>query len=302
MKKLLILLTLVLGFTSSASHLLGGGIGVFQTSKDSTSVGVWLVSDAQGFPMPNSINVEKWEMNSVGWYVQNGTISLSKTTSATFQGHILTNYTSEYLDLDSNKYRFIYRNCCWGMLSNSTSSMNSEFIISADYWHIALNSTPYVRLPFIINQQTGTRNTMKPIWGTNAFLVNPDTWDNTSITQTDLHSGYANGVFVPQIHTEIPMYVSNDSISWVPGTLGRYATGFEIKDMRNGQVIGIQRAQWTFLVVPSTIGIEENIKDSQTQYLVYDWYGRIVGDKLEGLKGLYVVRYSNGEVEKVLCN
>lgn len=302
MKKLLILLTLVLGFTSSASHLLGGGVGVFQTSKDSTSVGVWLISEAQGLPMPNSINVEKWEMNSVGWYVQNGTISLSKTTSATFQGHILTNYTSEYLDLDSNKYRFIYRNCCWGMLNNSTSSMNSEFIISADYWHIAFNSTPYARLPFIINQQTGTRNTMKPIWGGGAFLVNPDTWDNTSITQTDLHSGYANGVFVPQIHTEIPMHVSNDSISWVPSALGRYATGFEIKDMRNGQVIGIQRAQWTFLVVPSTIGIQENIADCNTQYSVYDWYGRYMGASLEGLKGLFVVRYDNGKAEKVLCN
>ena len=180
--------------------------------------------------------------------------------------------------------------------------MNSEFIISADYWHIANNSTPYARMPFIINQQAGSRNTMKPIWGWNAFLVNPDTWDNVTITQTDLHSGYANGVFVPQIYTQLSMHVDNDSISWVPSTMGKYATGFEVKDMRNGQVIGIQRVQWTFMVVASTIGLEENIADCNTQYEVYDWYGRYMGSNIKwaDLKGLYVIRYSNGKVEKVL--
>ena len=296
------MLALALGFNLSASHLLAGGVGVFQTSQDSTTVGIWLISDSQGLPMPNSINVEKWEMNSVGWYVQNGTITLTKATSATFQGQLLTNYTSQYLDLDSNKYRFIYKNCCWGMLNNSTSSMNSEFIISADYWHIANNSTPYARMPFIINQQAGSRNTMKPIWGWNAFLVNPDTWDNVTITQTDLHSGYANGVFVPQIYTQLSMHVDNDSISWVPSTMGKYATGFEVKDMRNGQVIGIQRVQWTFMVVASTIGLEENIADCNMQYEVYDWYGRYMGSNIKwvDLKGLYVIKYSNGKVEKVL--
>jgi hypothetical protein len=300
MKKLLVMLTLALGFNLSASHLLAGGVGVFQTSQDSTTVGIWLISDSQGLPMPNSINIEKWEMNSVGWYVQNGTITLTKATSATFQGQLLTNYTSQYLDLDSNKYRFIYRNCCWGMLNNSTSSMNSEFIISADYWHIANNSTPYANIPFIINQQAGSRNTMKPIWGWGAFLTNPDSWDNVSITQTDLHSGYANGVFVPQIYTQLSMHVDNDSISWVPSTMGKYATGFEVKDMRNGQVIGVQRVQWTFIVVSSTLGLEENIADFNTQYEVYDWYGRHMGTSLEGLKGLFVIRYSNGKAEKVL--
>jgi hypothetical protein len=301
MKKMLFVLATVLGISANASHLLAGGVGVFQTSQDSTTVGVWLISDSQGLPMPNSINVERWEMNSVGWYVQSGTITLTKATSAIFQGQLLTNYTSQYLDLDSNKYRFIYRNCCWGMLNNSTSSMNSEFIISADYWHIANNSTPYARMPFIINQQVGIRNTMKPIWGWGAFLTNPDSWDNVSITQTDLHSGYANGVFVPQIYTQLSMHVDNDSISWVPSIVGKYATGFEVKDMRNGQVIGVQRVQWTFMVVSSTIGLNENTL-ADLKYDVYDWYGRYVGNNLNGLKGLFVIRYSNGKSEKVFVN
>ena len=300
MKKVLVMLALALGLNASASHLLGGMVGVFQTSQDSTTVGVWLVSDAQGLPMPSSITVEKWEMNSVGWYVQNGTVTLTQATTATFQGQVLTNYASSYLDLDSNKYRFIYKNCCWGMVNNSNNSFNSEFVISADYWHIANNSTPYARESFYINQQAGTRNTMAPVWGFLSFLVNPNTWDAVSISQTDLFAGYANGVFVPQNYTQLSMHVDNDSVSWVPLTVGRYATGFEIKDMRNGQVIGIQRIQWTFIVVPSTVGIEERIADYNMQYQVYDWYGRLMGTSLEGLKGLYVIRYENGKAEKVL--
>lgn len=296
------MLALALGLNASASHIMGGMVGVFQTSQDSTTVGVWLVTDGGGLPAPQSITVEKWEMNSIGWYVQNGTVTLTQgTTPISFQGQTLVNYASEYLDLDSNKYRFIYKNCCWGMINNSQNSFNSEFVISADYWHIPNNSTPYARVPFIINQQINTRNTMKPVWGWNSFLEEVDN-DIVTISQTDLFMGYANGVFTPQTYTQLSMHVDNDSISWVPSTLGRYATGFEIKDMRNGAVIGVQRAQWSFLVVNSTVGIEENIADYNMQYEVYDWYGRLVGTSLEGLKGLYVLRYQNGKAEKVLCN
>lgn len=299
MKKVLVMLALALGFNVSASHLLGGMVGVFQTSQDSTTVGVWLVTDPQGISAPTSITVEKWEMNSVGWYVQNGTVTLTQgTATISFQGYNLINYASEYLDLDSNKYRFIYKNCCWGMVNNSQSSMNSEFVISADYWHIPNNSTPYAVNPLIINQQVNTRNTMKPIWGNyNCFLSEIDN-DIVSVSQTDLHSGYANGVFVPQVYTQLSMHVDNDSISWVPSTLGRYATGFEIKDMRNGAVIGVQRIQWSFMVVNSTVDIEENIVDRDTQYSVYDWYGRYMGNSLEGLKGFYIVKYQN-KIEKI---
>jgi hypothetical protein len=301
MKKLLFALAIVLGINASASHLLGGMIGVFQTSQDSTTIGMALVMDSQSpIPPPNSLYIEKWEMNSVGWYVQNGVIELTLATTSTHQGQPLINYTSQYLDLDSNKYRFIYQNCCWGMISNSTNSFNSNFIISADYWHIPYNSTPYARVPFIINQQVGIRNTMKSMWGWNTFLVSPDWGDVVELIQTDLHSGYANGTFVPQIHTQLPLHVDNDSISWIPSTLGRYATGFEIADYRNGQKIGTQRIQWTFLVVNSTLSIEES--ELPVSYKVYDWYGRYVGDNLNGLKGLYVVKYSNGEIEKIFVN
>ena len=308
MKKLLLTLFVVCGINLSASHLMGGVIGVFQTSQDSTTIGMALISDGNTpIPMPTTLYVERWEMNSVGWYVQNGTITMSKVTTATHQGQTLTNYTSEYLDLDSNKYRFIYKNCCWGMINNSTNSMNSEFVISADYWHIPYNSTPYVRMPFSINQQNGIRNTMKPLWGWNALLVNPDSWgDVVTITQSDVYGGYANGTFVQQSFTPLNMNVSNDSISWIPNGLGNYATGFEIADYRNGDKIGIQRIQWTFIVVPSTIGIEENKNNLPITYKIWDMLGKViyVGKDIpyERLKGLYVVQENDSKPYKLFIN
>lgn len=302
MKKLLLLVVCVFyTLTTSASHLMGGMIGVFQTNQDSTSVGMWLISDSQGLPMPTTLYVEKWEMNSVGWYVQNGTVALSKVTVATFQGQTLTNYVSEYLDLDSNKYRFIYKNCCWGMLNNSNNSFNSEFIISADYWHIPYNSTPAAVNPLLINQQSGIRNTMKPLWGNyNCFLRNLDNGDVVTVSQTDLHMGYANGTFVPQSYTQISMHVDNDSISWVPNTIGKYGIGFEIKDFRNGQLIGTQRVQWTFLVLNSTVGLDEHIKP--TVYQIWDIWGNFIyeGEEIPYniMNGLYIVKYG-GKTEKV---
>ncbi len=188
------------------------------------------------------------------------------------------------------------------MISNSIYSFRSEFVISADYWYIPNSSLPYAENPLIVNLQKDTLNTMKPIWGNyNCFLSQLDN-DSVNVTQSDLYSGYANGVFVPQVYTALNMHVSNDSISWTPTMLGNFGTGFEIAEYRNGAKIGVQRIQWTFRVLTSTIGIEENIADRNMQYEVYDWYGRYLGTSLESKKGFLNLRYSNGKVEKVFCN
>ena len=298
MKKLLVLLALAVSLTVNASHLLGGMVAVAQTSQDSTSVGVFLITDPQGIT-PNTIYVEKWEMNSQGWYVQNGTVALTKFNTNNHHGFDVINYGSDYLNLDSNKYRFIYKNCCWGMLSNSSNSFSSEFVISADYWHIPNNSTPFAESILNINAQKDTLNTVKPVWGNINCLLSQFDNDSVNVTQSDLYSGYANGVFVPQTHTPLNMHVSNDSISWTPTMLGSFGTGFQIDEYRNNQLIGTQRIQWTFRVVNSRMSIEENITYRDLQYSVYDWYGRYLGNTLEGQKGFLILRYTNGEIEKI---
>jgi len=301
MKKLLVLLALTLGLNVSASHLLGGMVTVAQTSQDSTSVGVYLISDASGITPPTNISVEKWEMNSQGWYTLTGYVTLTSANTSNHQGTYLTTYTSDYLDLDSNKYRFIYKNCCWGMLNNSPNSFSAEFIISADYWHIPNNSLPYAENPLWVNVQKDSVNTMKPVWGIfNCFLSQFDN-DSVNVTQTELYSGYANGVFVPQVNqSPSNMYVSNDSITFLSSTLGPVGNGFQIDEYRNGQLIGVQRIQWTFRVLTSTISIEEF--NLPTTYKVYDWYGRYLGTSLENKKGFFILKYSNGKTEKIFCN
>ena len=301
MKKLILsTLLLLIGTSTFASHLLGGMIAVAQTSQDSTSIGVFLIADPQGIT-PNSITIEKWEMDSQGWYTLVGNITLNKYNTNNHQGFNVVNYGSDYLNLDSNKYRFIYKNCCWGNLSNSTNSFNSEFVISTDYWHIPNNSTPYAENPLIINLQKDTLNTMKPVWGiVNCYLSQFDN-DSVNVIQSDLYSGYSNGTFVPQIHTPLNMNVSNDSISWTPTTIGNFGTGFEIAEYRNGDKIGIQRIQWMFRVLTSTIDIEENVIDYNQTYEVYDWTGKYIGTNpnWEELSGFYIIKHSNGTIEKV---
>jgi len=301
MKKLMVLVALAVSLTASASHLLGGMIAVAQTSQDSTSIGVFLIADTQGIT-PNTIYVEKWEMNSQGWYVQNGTVALTKFNTNSHHGFDVINYGSAYLNLDSNKYRFIYENCCWGMLSNSSNSFSSEFVISADYWHIPNNSTPFAESILNINAQKDTLNTVKPVWGNINCLLSQFDNDSVNVTQSDLYSGYANGVFVPQVHTQLNMHVSNDSISWTPTMLGNFGSGFQIDEYRNNQLIGTQRIQWTFRVVASRMSIEESIINSNVEFKVYDWYGRYLGNTLENQKGFLILRYTNGKTEKIFCN
>ena len=302
MKKLVILVVCVFfTLTTSASHLLGGMITVAQTSYDSTSVGMYLVGDAQGVSLPQSVSVERWEMDSQGWYTLSGYVTLTKSNTLNHQGTYVSTYVSDYLDLDSNHYRFIYKNCCWGMLNNSPNSFSAEFIISADYYHIPNNSLPYAENPIWVNMMKDSVNVMKPVWGIyNCFLVNSDWGDSVSISQTELYSGYSNGTFIPQVNqSPSNMYVGNDSITFVSSTLGSVGNGFEIAEYRNGDKIGIQRIQWTFRVVTSTIGIEENIGYRDTRYKVYDWYGRFLGNDLENQEGFRILRYENGKIEKI---
>ena len=302
MKKLFILVACVFfTHTTSASHLLGGMITVAQTSYDSTSVGMYLVGDAQGVSLPQSVSVEQWEMDSQGWYTLNGYVTLTKSNTINHQGTYVSTYVSDYLDLDSNHYRFIYKNCCWGMLNNSPNSFSSEFVISADYYHIPNNSLPYAENPIWVNMMKDSVNVMTPVWGIyNCFLVNPDWGDSVSISQTELYSGYANGTFIPQVNqSPSNMYVGNDSITFLSSTLGQVGNGFEIAEYRNGDKIGIQRIQWTFRVVTSTIGIEENIGYRDTRYSIYDWSGKYMGTNLENQKGFRILRYENGKVDKI---
>jgi hypothetical protein len=298
MKKFIFLLSLLLTtFVTKASHVMGGIIQVAQTSHDSTSIGLYIISES--FPsMPSSVSVQRWEMNSQGWYDYDGNITLDMVTTNTHQGFNTTNYGSDYLDLDSGQYRFIYTNCCWGQLNNSSNTSNSEVVISADYWHVPNNTTPFMEQPLWVNVQSNIVNSMKPIWGIfNCHFTNPD-GDSVNLYMSEIYSSYSNGVFVPQVQTSTNVLADNDSITFVGTNLGTYGYGFQIDKYRNGYLLTTQRIQWTFKVVSSTLGIEEN--DIEKEVLgIWDWQGRYMGKDIKSLNsGLYVIRYNDGTTEK----
>lgn len=299
MKKFVFLLSLLLTtFVTKASHVMGGIIQVAQTSYDSTSIGLYIVSES--FPsMPSSVSIQRWEMNSQGWYDYDGNITLDKVNSNTHQGYNTTMYVSDYLNLDSNKYRFIYTNCCWGQLNNSSNTSNSEVVISADYWHVPNNSTAFGEMPLWINVEQNTVNSMKPIWGIfNCHFTNPD-GDSVNLYMSEIYSSYSNGVFVPQVQSSNNVLADNDSITFVGTNLGSYGYGFQIDKYRNGYLMTTQRIQWTFKVVLSTLGIEEN--DIEKGVLgIWDWQGRYLGKHINDINsGLYVIRYNDGSSEKI---
>ena len=299
MKKFIFLLSLLLTtFVTRASHVMGGIIQVAQTSYDSTSIGLYIVSES--FPsMPSSVSVQRWEMNSQGWYDYDGNITLDKVNSNTHQGYNTTMYVSDYLNLDSNKYRFIYTNCCWGQLNNSSNTSNSEVVISADYWHVPNNSTAFGEMPLWINVEQNAVNSMKPIWGIfNCHFTNPD-GDSVNLYMSEIYSSYSNGVFVPQVQSSNNVLADNDSITFVGTNLGSYGYGFQIDKYRNGYLMTTQRIQWTFKVVLSTLGIEEN--DIEKGVLgIWDWQGRYLGKHINDINsGLYVIRYNDGSSEKI---
>jgi len=297
MKKFVFLLSLLLTtFVTKASHVMGGIIQVAQTSYDSTSIGLYIVSES--FPsMPSSVSIQRWEMNSQGWYDYDGNITLDKVNSNTHQGYNTTMYVSDYLNLDSNKYRFIYTNCCWGQLNNSSNTSNSEVVISADYWHVPNNSTAFGEMPLWINVEQNAVNSMKPIWGIfNCHFTNPD-GDSVNLYMSEIYSSYSNGVFVPQVQSSNNVLADNDSITFVGTNLGSYGYGFQIDKYRNGYLMTTQRIQWTFKVVLSTLGIEEN--DIEKGVLgIWDWQGRYIGKHINH-SGLYVIRYNDGSSEKI---
>lgn len=300
MKKLILLLSLILTtFVTKASHVMGGIIHVAQTSMDSTSIGLYIVSESFP-PMPQSVSVQKWKMNSQGWYDLDGYVTLDMVTSGTHQGYNTANYISDYINLDSNKYRFIYTNCCWGSLNNSTNTMNSEVVISTDYWHVPNNTTPFMEQPLWVNVQSNSVNAMKPIWGIyNCHFINPD-GDSVNLYMSEIYSSYSNGVFVPQVQSSNNVLADNDSITFVGTNLGSYGYGFQIDKYRNGYLMTIQRIQWTFKVVTSTMKIKENIGYRNMEYKVYDFSGKFYGNSLDNLNnGFYILHYEDGTTEKI---
>jgi len=385
MKKMILCgLMLLMGTSSFASHLLGGYIQTTQrNSSDTVDVVVTLFTDPQGIGNPTYISLAEWKLVN-GFYQTNGNFTLSQQLTGSWQGVNVYVYSGIRI-LSSGDYRFIYTNCCRGMLSNASSAMNSNFTIAMDYKKSLLpNSAPIILNPLPINWVNG--DTAQSI----LFAVDLD-GDSVMVEKDDAINQHSNNTFVPlSPFTQLSSYGSyyvdvNGTIEWAPNTNGTFGTGYKVSEIRNGQVIGVNRIQqvymvqpgstpnvpnlnpmitadlvngdslqytttisnatsteliipnvdvtqtsdstWTLnnlqmgtyngvlrassnssnmdyyitLVVNSTIGIEEVVSELNTSYEVYDWTGKYIGKDVnwEELSGFYIIKHSNGTIEKI---
>ena len=132
MKKLLVVLALALGFNLSASHLLGGHIQAVQrNTSDTVDLVVTLYSDPQGISSPTTLYLNEYKITN-GAYVSTGNVTATQNSTYTWQGFNVSVYTTTVTRTAGN-YRWVYTNCCRGMLSNASSAMNSNFTIGLDY-------------------------------------------------------------------------------------------------------------------------------------------------------------------------
>ena len=385
MKKMIFCGLMLLVSTSSfASHLLGGYIQTVQRgSSDTIDVVVTLFTDPQGIGNPTSISLAEWKLVN-GFYQTNGNFTLSQQLTGTWQGVNVYVYSGIRI-LSSGDYRFIYTNCCRGILSNASSAMNSNFTIAMDYKKSLLpNSAPIILNPLPINWVNG--DTAQSI----LFAVDLD-GDSVMVEKDDAINQHSNNTFVPlSPFTQLSSYGSyyvdvNGTIEWAPNTNGTFGTGYKVSEIRNGQVIGVNRIQQVYMVQPgstpnvpnlnpmitadlvngdslqytttisnatstqlvipnvdvtqtsdstwtlnnlqmgtyngvlrassnssnmdyyitlmvnSTIGIEEMVSELKTSYEVYDWTGKFIGKDVnwEELSGFYIIKHSNGVIEKI---
>ena len=320
MKKLLVLLGIVIGFNVNAWRYEGGIITVTQVNNNAVVVKMNLLHHAADihhphnipYPLSTIMNYHKVDSTSISL----STLVMHLDTFVNHQDYHYVTYTSNVLTLDHALYRFIWHNLHqYGYIDNAIDPASIRFSISTDYLNTPGNSLPELKTPFGVNIQVNSLNTINPLFDSiNGFFTTPNN-DSIYIKETGIYNCYNTTTGTMNIYPSTPlnMNISPNSISWIPLLTQKYGTGFEITSIKNvlskngqiqnGDTLGIQRMQWTFNVVNSTIGLEENQLDDLS-YKVYDWNGRYMGENINWaeLKGLYVIRYSNGKTEKVFCN
>ena len=247
MKKLFLLVACVFfTLTTSASHLLGGYIQVMQVgTSDTLNVSAVLFSDPQGIGLPTTLTLNEYKLTN-GFYQSTTNVSMTQTTTGTWQGVNVAMWSATIIRT-SGDYRWIYTNCCRGIHTNASSSMNSSFTMGLDYQKSSTPNTAPILLNLLpVNWVVG--DTAQSI----LFAVDPD-GDSVVVEMDDALNQYANGTFVPlspfsQLGNYGMYNVDTDgTIEWSPSQLGQFATGFKVSEYRNGSLIGVNRIQQVFL-------------------------------------------------------
>ena len=240
-----------------ASHILSGYLGVVQTSSDSVRLQMSLYLDTMGLISPQ-LTVERWDL--VGGNGQlNGSVDLIQQSVTTFQGVRIVAYLSPSIYLASGQYRFVYKHCCRNplVMNMPTLAPAFPFVIGTDYNKVPFmppttpSNTPLFTSPVPFNLLEDTAQLL----AFGSYLTEPD--GDSLVVEADSilidhgTSGFVAASMATALSAWGPYLVGPSTLNvlWRPDSAGLYATGWRIKEFRNGQVIGIQRVQHHFRVV-----------------------------------------------------
>ncbi len=257
---------LMLGISPSrASHILSGYIGVIQTSNDSVRLQMSLYLDSLGFVAP-SLQVEQW--NLVGGILQPGAnVSLAQVNTTSSQGVRIVTYLSSSFSLPAGGYRFVYKHCCRNILvlNMPTIAPAFQFVIGTDYTKTPATGPPSTHsntplftspVPFLLLEDTAQ------LLAFGNYITEPD-GDSLVVEMDSVLIDHGGGPFVGATGAT-PLSAwgsylvgpSTLNVLWRPDSAGLYATGWLIREFRNGQPIGRQRVQHHFRVLaysPSSV-------------------------------------------------
>ena len=166
MKKLLVLLGLVIGFSVNAWRYEGGIITITQVSNSSVVVKMNLLhhstlNHSHNIPYPLSTTIDYHKIDpDTSIYLS--ILPMYLDTFINHQNYHYVTYTSNVLNLDHALYRFIWQwHHQYGYIDNVVDPSSIRFTISTDYLNTPGNSLPELEIPFGVNMQVNSLNTIK---------------------------------------------------------------------------------------------------------------------------------------------
>jgi len=276
MKKFFILSALFIFsicFNANATHLMGGDMTIqLDSGGSSYTLKLSLYRDIHGIPLVTSATVEEFIYNSTtGQYVHATTFSIPENTALSTSllpsfpyGVEVGIYTATIpaSSLSTNKYEFVYTECCRNnAIANMTSPGSQNFVVGTDFevFSSAANSTPEcltmplayfpINVPAYYNPLPYDADGDSLAWSLNT-PVGTVAYTSTTSPVCTIVPGFTTPPSTTSGTFSMNSYTGE--ITWTPNTLGNFVQSFIIDEYRSGTKIGSIIRDMQYVIIPDT--------------------------------------------------
>lgn len=255
-KSLLILTSLLFGYSSHATHLMGGEIVAQQINGYQYQILMTVYRDTAGIPMQTTAQFNITD--SAGTNVT----TLTTPYDSVISGNTLPMYpygVEVYFFIDtitfssSGTYTIGWSNCCRnGAIQNITQPLGQSMFLQTQVtvFDTVNNSTPWFLVPASIFLPSNTP------WQYNPLPFDPDGDSLFWSLSQPLNALNSNcpGYTLPPGTVSNPMTINpvTGTITWTASTVGHFVTSVLVEEFRNGIKIGEIRRDMQFIVVQTS--------------------------------------------------